>query len=83
VGSGGTGTGSTGSGGSGTASGASSGPALTAGKYVAPNVYVGVQQGTGSEGSQAQVQVDITKHVQLKADVGTQSQVGVQFQMDY
>ena len=54
----------------GTASGAGGGAAVTAGKYVANRVYLGVKQGT-SGGTQAQVQIDLTKHLKLQSTVGT------------
>jgi translocation and assembly module TamB len=66
-----------------TSNSSSSGPAVSAGKYVSRNIYVGVQQGAGPDSSRAKVQIDITRNLQLEADVGTKSQVGVQFQMDY
>jgi translocation and assembly module TamB len=52
------------------ASGATSGATVEAGKYVANGVYVGARQGT-SGGSQAQVQIDLTKHLKLQTTLGT------------
>ena len=46
-------------------------PTLQAGRYVAPRVYVGATQGTGSAGTAATVQVDITKGLKLKASGGS------------
>ncbi|HEY1615149.1 MAG TPA: translocation/assembly module TamB domain-containing protein [Rhizomicrobium sp.] len=43
---------------------------VEAGKYVARNVYVGARQNL-SGGTQAQVQVDITKHLKAQAMLGT------------
>lgn len=54
--------------GSGTGSGSSA--TVEAGKYVANGVYVGAKQGT-SGGSQAQVQIDITKHLKVQTTLGT------------
>jgi translocation and assembly module TamB len=52
-------------------SGASgNGAALQLGRYVAPGVFLGAQQGT-SGGSQANVTIDLTKRLKLKAGVGT------------
>ncbi|HTQ34661.1 MAG TPA: translocation/assembly module TamB domain-containing protein, partial [Stellaceae bacterium] len=51
-------------------SGSGSGATVEAGKYVANGVYVGARQGT-SGGSQAQVQVDLTKHLKLQTTLGT------------
>jgi translocation and assembly module TamB len=53
----------------GTGSGGS--PTLEAGRYIAPRVYVGAKQGTGSSGTQATVQIDITKGLKLETTVGT------------
>jgi translocation and assembly module TamB len=50
--------------------GTNTGGTVEAGKYVANGVYVGAKQGT-SGGTQAQVQVDITKHLKLETTVGT------------
>jgi len=54
----------------GSASGSGSGATVEAGKYVANGVYVGAKQGT-SGGSQAQVQVDLTKHLKVQTTLGT------------
>lgn len=54
--------------------GGSSGSSATvqAGRYVAPGVYVGAKQGVaGAGGTQATVQVDITKGLKLETTVGT------------
>jgi translocation and assembly module TamB len=53
--------------------GGSSGNSATveAGRYVAKGIYVGAKQGTSGSGTQATVQVDITKGLKLEADVGT------------
>jgi translocation and assembly module TamB len=53
-----------------TASGSSSGATVEAGRYVANGVYVGAKQGT-SGGSQAQVQIDLTKHFKVQTTLGT------------
>jgi translocation and assembly module TamB len=54
----------------GAASGNSNGATVEAGKYVANGVYVGARQGT-SGGSQAQVQIDLTKHFKVQTTLGT------------
>ena len=46
-----------------------SGASLEAGKYVAQGVYVGAKEGTDG-GTQAQVQVDLTKHLKLESQLG-------------
>ncbi len=44
---------------------------VEAGKYVARGVYVGARQATSGGGSQAEVQVDLTKRLKLQTTVGT------------
>ncbi|HUB44637.1 MAG TPA: translocation/assembly module TamB domain-containing protein [Acetobacteraceae bacterium] len=46
-------------------------PALQAGRYVAKGVYLGAQQATGSNGTQATVQVDLTKRLKLVTTAGS------------
>ena len=46
-------------------------PALEAGRYVEPNVYVGVEQGAAAGSTSAKVQVDLSKHVKLEGTVGS------------
>ena len=43
---------------------------VEAGKYVAPGVYVGTRQGM-SGGTQARVQIDITRHLKFDTTLGT------------
>ena len=45
------------------------GPALQAGRYLSNNIYAGVSQDTGG-GTQAEVQVDLTRHLRLRATAG-------------
>jgi translocation and assembly module TamB len=54
----------------GSGSGTNSGTTVEAGKYVTNGVYVGAKQGT-SGGSQAQVQIDLTKHLKVQTTLGT------------
>jgi translocation and assembly module TamB len=52
--------------------GSGSGPTVEAGKYVAKGVYVGAKQATGGGGgTQALVQIDITRHLKLNTTLGT------------
>ncbi|WP_029605459.1 translocation/assembly module TamB domain-containing protein [Kozakia baliensis] len=51
------------------------GASLEAGKYVMKGVYVGAKQATSGSGTQAQVQVDLTKRLKLNTTVGTGGQV--------
>jgi translocation and assembly module TamB len=75
--------------------GASGSPTLEAGRYIAPRVYLGAKQ-TASGGTQANVQVDITKGLKLEATAGTGSgsatgttgtsdgsSIGLTYQLEY
>ena len=55
-------------GGSGVGNGGSS---IEAGRYVMKGVYVGAKQSTSGSGTQAQAQIDLTKHLKLNTTVGT------------
>jgi translocation and assembly module TamB len=52
-------------------SSASGAPTLEAGRYLAPGVYVGARQAAKGSGSQATVQIDIAKGLQLETTAGT------------
>jgi translocation and assembly module TamB len=48
------------------------GASVEAGRYVAKGVYVGAKQATsGAGGTQAQVQIDLTRHLKLQTTLGT------------
>ena len=49
----------------------SKGASVEAGKYVMPGVYVGAKQSTSGAGTQAQVQIDLTRRLKLNTVVGT------------
>ena len=49
----------------------SKGTSVEAGKYVMRGVYVGAKQSTSGAGTQAQVQIDLTKRLKLETVVGT------------
>jgi len=51
-------------------SGVTTGTTVEAGKYVARNIYVGAKQGL-SGGTQAQVQIDITRNLKAEANIST------------
>jgi translocation and assembly module TamB len=74
------------------------GASVEAGRYVAKGVYVGAKQATsGAGGTQAQVQVDLTRHLKLQTTLGTGggtaqgatpdndpgSSVGLSYQFEY
>jgi translocation and assembly module TamB len=54
----------------GSGTGPTSGATIEAGKYVSRNVYLGARQGV-SGGTQAQIQVDLTKNLKAQATVST------------
>ena len=61
-------------------------PTLEAGRYVANGVYVGAKQGTSGAGTQATVQIDITKGLKLETDAGSGqggNSVGLSYSFDY
>lgn len=60
-------------------------PGIAAGRYLSEDVYVGVEQGAGQQGSRAKVEVELTDNIQIEADIGTDAdnKVGIQFQWDY
>jgi translocation and assembly module TamB len=59
-------------------SGSTGSPTLEAGRYLAPGVYLGAKQSASGSGTQAEVQIDITKGLKLQgtAGTGTSSAVG-------
>lgn len=65
-------------------------PSVNAGRYVAPGVYVGASQATNGTGTQATVQVNLTKGLKLTTSTGnsstgagTSSSVGLTYQFNY
>ncbi|MGH7056485.1 MAG: translocation/assembly module TamB domain-containing protein [Acetobacteraceae bacterium] len=69
---------------------------LQAGRYVAPGVYVGASQATNGAGTSANVVVNLSKHLKLKARVGDRAtgnavgsaadqstSVGLSYQFEY
>ncbi len=58
---------------------------VEAGRYVAQDVYLGVQQGPGEDSSRAKVEIAITRTLQAEVDVGVHAdpQVGLKFEWDY
>ncbi len=61
------------------------GAALSVGKYVAPGVFLKLQQGLSVESTRAVVEVDVGENVSVETDVGAASQgrVGVNWKLDY
>jgi len=65
-------------------------PSVQAGRYVAPGVYVGAAQSTSGQGTQATVQINLYKGLQLQTSTGTSgsgsgdsSSVGLTYQFNY
>jgi translocation and assembly module TamB len=77
--------------------GANGNAALQVGRYVSRRVYIGAQQGAGSNSSQARVEIDIAKGLKVVGTVGTGANatpgatpaesagtsLGVKYQFDY
>ena len=63
----------------------SAAPNMTAGRYVADGVYVGVTQGTTADSTAATVGVEVTPNIAVESDVGSDARgrVGVRWRYDY
>lgn len=61
------------------------GPAVTAGRYLSKDVYVGVSQGTSATSGEAKVEVEVTPHITIETEVGPTSggQLGARWKYDY
>jgi translocation and assembly module TamB len=61
------------------------GPSLTAGRYVAPGVYVGVSQGAKSASSAATVEIEVTPNIKVESEMGAggTGKAGVNLEWDY
>ncbi len=57
----------------------------SAGKYVADNVFVGVDQGLSSGTTRARVEVELTPQITLRSEVDDQARtgIGLEWSMDY
>jgi len=77
-------------------SNAAGSPTLEAGRYVAPDIYVGVKQGTSGGGPQATVQIEVAKGLRVDATAGgaqtsatgassstEAASIGVSYQFEY
>src|SRR5262249_19131891 len=60
-------------------------PTGSGGKYIAPGVYVGVEQGASAQSTRARVEIDVTPHISAYSSVGAESSssVGVDWRYDY
>lgn len=61
------------------------GASLSVGKYIAPGVFLKLQQGLSGASSRAVVEVEVTDNISVETDVGadSQSRVGVTYELDY
>ena len=61
------------------------GPSLSAGRYVAEDVYVGVSQGAESASSAATVEIEVTPNVKVESEIGANAtgKAGVNIEWDY
>jgi len=61
------------------------GPSLSAGRYVAEDVYVGVSQGAESASSAATVEIEVTPNVKVESEIGANAtgKAGVILEWDY
>jgi translocation and assembly module TamB len=60
-------------------------PALSAGKYVTDEVFIGVKQGVEAESGSVGVEIEMSPNVSIESDVGQtgESNVGIKFKWDY
>jgi translocation and assembly module TamB len=63
----------------------SSTTALQGGRYVAPGVYVGGQQGASTDSSRGVVEIEVFKHTKIEGAIGTDSndKIGAKMEWDY
>ena len=67
-------------------SGALGGASVTGGKYIAPGVFLGVDQGAGVDTTKARVEVEVLPRVTVDATVGAGSDstsLGINYKFDY
>lgn len=77
-------------GGAGTPTGTAGAAAVSAGKYVADGVYVGVTQGLSASTSSVDVQIDVTRHITIDTTAGGTGEgsgigtgFGINWKLDY
>lgn len=60
-------------------------PSLQGGRYVAPGVYVGAQQGASGNSSRGVVEIEVLPHTKIEGAFGTDSndRVGAKMEWDY
>lgn len=63
----------------------SDGPSLAVGKYLSDNIYLGVKQGASGDSSRVTVDIDVTKSLKLRGEVGAdgESKAGIFFEREF
>ncbi|SJZ90654.1 Family of unknown function [Enhydrobacter aerosaccus] len=63
----------------------SSAPSLQGGRYVAPGVYVGAQQGASDNSTRGVVEIEVLPHTKIEGAIGTDSndRIGAKMEWDY
>lgn len=61
------------------------GPSVSVGKYINDNIYLGVEQGTGSGSSRVKVDIDLDRGLKVRGEVGADgsSKAGIFFEREY
>ncbi|WP_299814009.1 translocation/assembly module TamB domain-containing protein [uncultured Roseibium sp.] len=61
------------------------GPSVSVGKYINDNIYLGVKQGTGTDSSRVQVDIDLDRGLKVRGEVGADgsSKAGIFFEKEY
>jgi|GEM_PF-913344 len=61
------------------------GPSVSVGKYINDNIYLGVEQGTGSGSSRVKVDIDLNRGLKVRGEVGADgsSKAGIFFEKEY
>lgn len=60
-------------------------PSLSVGKYINDRIYLGVNQGTSGDSSRVTVDIDVTKSLKLRGEVGAdgESKAGIFFEREF
>ena len=60
-------------------------PTVSAGRYVGSRVFVGVDQGSSDDSTQATVEVEVTPNISVESGVGADNsgRLGVKWKWDY
>lgn len=65
--------------------GGAGGPSVSVGKYLNENIYLGVKQGTESNSSRVTVDIDVTKSLKLRGEMGAdgESKAGIFYEREF